>query len=76
MNAPSASLIPQAVEQAVAGNESLLPHTHLIQKLATQLFANEAGIDTDVTPLELLAKLAVSTFEFFAEREAGVVRSM
>ncbi|MEJ2227696.1 MAG: NAD-glutamate dehydrogenase [Alphaproteobacteria bacterium] len=71
MNAPSASLIPQAVEQAVAGNESLLPHTHLIQKLATQLFANEAGIDTDVTPLELLAKLAVSTFEFFAERDAG-----
>jgi glutamate dehydrogenase len=74
MNAPISSQIPQAVERAIAGNEILLAHSPLVQNLATQLFANAAGIDPDVTPPELLAELAVSAFEFFAERNAGALK--
>lgn len=69
MNAPITSLITQAVEEAVAGNETLLPHLQLVQNLAARLFANTAGIDPDAASPKTLAKLAVSAFEYFAKRE-------
>lgn len=74
MNKPSASTIPQAVENAVATIEELRNEARLVKTFAAVLFARLSNNGLDVYNPECLAELAVSTYKLFDVRERNAIK--
>ncbi len=69
MNETSVSVIPQAVEKAVAALEGLKLEAGLVKTFASALFSRISHGGLDVYTPETLAELAIDAFRLFERRE-------
>ena len=74
MNEPSVSVIPQAVEKAVAAMEGLKLEARLVKTFASALFSRISHGGLDVYTPEALAELAIGAFQLFEERARDTLK--